>query len=160
MEYGELEEVNPHLRGGRVENHPPVHPTEIRTSISPSSAVKLNTMSACADYATEAGAKVSITLPLACGGIRGNKYKYNIQCEHFVIWEAKKEMGGADNRKCASERRRMEGYRNMTWSQADCVTPESVQADFVTPESAEGSRIECDYRTHLDDSARDWSISV
>nr|CAD7425486.1 unnamed protein product [Timema monikensis] len=40
----ELEEVNPHLRGGRVENHlgkttPTVHPTEIRTSISPSSAV-------------------------------------------------------------------------------------------------------------------------
>nr|CAD7264941.1 unnamed protein product [Timema shepardi] len=37
----ELEEVNPHLRGGKVENHlektapPPVHPTEIRTSISP-----------------------------------------------------------------------------------------------------------------------------
>nr|CAD7446684.1 unnamed protein product [Timema bartmani] len=43
-----LEEVNPHLRGGRVENHlrknhPPVHPTEIRTSISPSSVVWLNT---------------------------------------------------------------------------------------------------------------------
>nr|CAD7405031.1 unnamed protein product [Timema cristinae] len=45
-----LEEVNPHLRGGRVENHlgkpPPVHPTEIRTTISPSSAVELNTTSA------------------------------------------------------------------------------------------------------------------
>nr|CAD7423151.1 unnamed protein product [Timema monikensis] len=44
----ELEEVNLHLRGGRVENHlgkkpPPVHPTEIRTSIFPSSAVELNT---------------------------------------------------------------------------------------------------------------------
>nr|CAD7398394.1 unnamed protein product [Timema poppensis] len=58
----ELEEVNPHLRGGRVENHlgtppppsPPVHPTEIRTSISPSSAVGLNTTSALANYATEA----------------------------------------------------------------------------------------------------------
>nr|CAD7202534.1 unnamed protein product [Timema douglasi] len=42
----ELEEVNPHFRGGRVENHlrkkpPPVHPTEIRTSISPFSAVEL-----------------------------------------------------------------------------------------------------------------------
>nr|CAD7568442.1 unnamed protein product [Timema californicum] len=53
----ELEEVNPHLRGGRVENHlgppyPPVHPTEIRTSISPSSAVWLNTTSALANYAT------------------------------------------------------------------------------------------------------------
>nr|CAD7394881.1 unnamed protein product [Timema cristinae] len=55
----ELEEVNPNLRGGRVENHlgktTPVHPTEIRTSISPSSAVELNTTSALANYATEAG---------------------------------------------------------------------------------------------------------
>nr|CAD7256586.1 unnamed protein product [Timema shepardi] len=54
----EIEEVNPYLRGGRVENHlgkkPPVHPTEIRTSISPSSAVELNTTSALANYATEA----------------------------------------------------------------------------------------------------------
>nr|CAD7429653.1 unnamed protein product [Timema monikensis] len=55
----ELEVVNPHLHGGRVENHlgktTPVHPTEIRTSISPSSAVELNTTSALANYATEAG---------------------------------------------------------------------------------------------------------
>nr|CAD7424898.1 unnamed protein product [Timema monikensis] len=54
----ELEEVNPHLRGGRVENQlgktTPVHPTEIRTSISPSSEVELNTTSALANYATEA----------------------------------------------------------------------------------------------------------
>nr|CAD7408713.1 unnamed protein product [Timema cristinae] len=52
----ELEEGNPHLRGGRVENHlgktTPVYPTEIRTSISPSSAAKLNTTSALANYAT------------------------------------------------------------------------------------------------------------
>nr|CAD7425819.1 unnamed protein product [Timema monikensis] len=32
-----------------------VHPTEIRTSISPSSAVELNTSSALANYAIEAG---------------------------------------------------------------------------------------------------------
>nr|CAD7457218.1 unnamed protein product [Timema tahoe] len=32
-----------------------IHPTEIRTSISPSSAVELNTTSALANYATEAG---------------------------------------------------------------------------------------------------------
>nr|CAD7259890.1 unnamed protein product [Timema shepardi] len=55
----ELEEVYPHLRGGRVENHlgktTPVHLTEIRTSISPSSAVELSTTSALANYATEAG---------------------------------------------------------------------------------------------------------
>nr|CAD7586917.1 unnamed protein product [Timema genevievae] len=36
------------------EKPPPVHPTEIRTSISPSSAVELNTTNALANYATEA----------------------------------------------------------------------------------------------------------
>nr|CAD7575306.1 unnamed protein product [Timema californicum] len=36
------------------EKPPPVHPTEIRTSISPSSAVELITTSALANYATEA----------------------------------------------------------------------------------------------------------
>nr|CAD7604065.1 unnamed protein product [Timema genevievae] len=36
------------------EKPPPVHPTEIRTSISPSSMVWLNTTSALANYATEA----------------------------------------------------------------------------------------------------------
>nr|CAD7196796.1 unnamed protein product [Timema douglasi] len=35
-------------------NHPPVHPTEIRISISPSSAVEHNTTSVLANYATEA----------------------------------------------------------------------------------------------------------
>nr|CAD7395088.1 unnamed protein product [Timema poppensis] len=54
---GLKEEVNPHLRGGRVENHlgktTPVHPTNIRTSISPSLAVELNTTSALVNYATE-----------------------------------------------------------------------------------------------------------
>nr|CAD7600662.1 unnamed protein product [Timema genevievae] len=37
------------------EKPPPVHPTEIRTSISPSSAVELNTTGMLANYATEAG---------------------------------------------------------------------------------------------------------
>nr|CAD7590525.1 unnamed protein product [Timema genevievae] len=41
------------------EKTPPVHPTEIRTSISPSSAVGLNTTSALANYATEADIKAS-----------------------------------------------------------------------------------------------------
>nr|CAD7259201.1 unnamed protein product [Timema shepardi] len=53
----ELEEVNSHLRGGRVENHlgknTPVHTTEIRTSVSPSTAVKLYTTSALTNYAIE-----------------------------------------------------------------------------------------------------------
>nr|CAD7426046.1 unnamed protein product [Timema monikensis] len=39
------------------EKPPPVHPTEIRTSISPSSAVELNTTSELANYATEAVAE-------------------------------------------------------------------------------------------------------
>nr|CAD7409548.1 unnamed protein product [Timema cristinae] len=37
-----------------------VHPTEIRTSISPSSAVELNTTSALANYATEAALSTHI----------------------------------------------------------------------------------------------------
>nr|CAD7597871.1 unnamed protein product [Timema genevievae] len=44
------------------EKPPPVHPTEIRTSISPSSAVELNTTGALANYATEAGLKPSYSL--------------------------------------------------------------------------------------------------
>nr|CAD7196832.1 unnamed protein product [Timema douglasi] len=50
----------------RVENHlgnPPVHLTEIRTSISPSSAVELNTTSALANYATEEGVERKVGLP-------------------------------------------------------------------------------------------------
>nr|CAD7569597.1 unnamed protein product [Timema californicum] len=43
------------VTGEFTEKPPPVHPTEIRTSISPSSAVELNTTSALANYATEAG---------------------------------------------------------------------------------------------------------
>nr|CAD7589487.1 unnamed protein product [Timema genevievae] len=39
--------------GGHAEKPPPVHPTEIRTSISPSSVAELNTTSALANYATE-----------------------------------------------------------------------------------------------------------
>nr|CAD7426563.1 unnamed protein product [Timema monikensis] len=37
-----------------VSGHALIHPTEIRSSISPSSAVELNTTSALANYATEA----------------------------------------------------------------------------------------------------------
>nr|CAD7432664.1 unnamed protein product [Timema monikensis] len=66
IEKVELEEVNPHLRGGRVENHlgktTPVHPTEIRTSISPFSAVELNTTSGLANYATEAAPVLTNTI--------------------------------------------------------------------------------------------------
>nr|CAD7426974.1 unnamed protein product [Timema monikensis] len=44
-------------RKPKIGKPPPVHPTEIRTSISPSSAVELNTTSALANYATEAEQK-------------------------------------------------------------------------------------------------------
>nr|CAD7452302.1 unnamed protein product [Timema tahoe] len=40
---------------------PPVYPTKIRTSISPSSAVELNTTSALANYATEIRTQVTRT---------------------------------------------------------------------------------------------------
>nr|CAD7409170.1 unnamed protein product [Timema cristinae] len=43
------------------EKLPPVHPTEIRTSISPSSSVELNTTSVLANYATEAGKDIEVT---------------------------------------------------------------------------------------------------
>nr|CAD7458635.1 unnamed protein product [Timema tahoe] len=45
---GRMDDVKPWF-----EKPPPVHPTEIRTSIFPSSAVELNTTSALANYATE-----------------------------------------------------------------------------------------------------------
>nr|CAD7197696.1 unnamed protein product [Timema douglasi] len=45
---------------------PPVHPTEIRTSISPSSAVELNMTSALANYATEAGSVWLAVYYFAC----------------------------------------------------------------------------------------------
>nr|CAD7569967.1 unnamed protein product [Timema californicum] len=45
-------DISPNFAG--LEKPPQVHPTEIRTSISPSSAVELNTTSVLANYATEA----------------------------------------------------------------------------------------------------------
>nr|CAD7587218.1 unnamed protein product [Timema genevievae] len=50
------------------EKPPPVHSTEIRTSISPSSAVGLNTTSALANYATEAD---MVNLPKVLGASGG-----------------------------------------------------------------------------------------
>nr|CAD7426653.1 unnamed protein product [Timema monikensis] len=41
-------------KGADEDKQPPVHPTKIRTSISPSSVVELNTFSALANYTTEA----------------------------------------------------------------------------------------------------------
>nr|CAD7461757.1 unnamed protein product [Timema tahoe] len=74
-----LEEVNPHLSGERVENHlgktTPSSPDRdsnldlpVRTSISPSSAVELNTTSALANYATEAEL-IDKALSFSIGGV-------------------------------------------------------------------------------------------
>nr|CAD7397371.1 unnamed protein product [Timema cristinae] len=49
----------------------PIHPTEIRTSFSPSSAVELNTTSALADYATEAGNQLEKNRRYLIGSIQG-----------------------------------------------------------------------------------------
>nr|CAD7258492.1 unnamed protein product [Timema shepardi] len=72
----ELEEVDPHLRGVRVENHlgktTTVHPTEIRTSISPSLAVDLNTTSGLANYTTEAGLFVRGVVRPGVGAVPGS----------------------------------------------------------------------------------------
>nr|CAD7588242.1 unnamed protein product [Timema genevievae] len=46
------------VKEAEEEKPPPVHSTEIRTSISPSSGVELNTTSMLANYATEAGEKM------------------------------------------------------------------------------------------------------
>nr|CAD7587660.1 unnamed protein product [Timema genevievae] len=61
--------------GKSFRKHPPtpVHPTEIRTSISPSSAVELNTTSALANYATEAGRDEEGILKRKCTHISGEK---------------------------------------------------------------------------------------
>nr|CAD7571603.1 unnamed protein product [Timema californicum] len=51
-----------YLNQANEEKPPPFHPTEIRTLISPSSAVEPNTTSALANYATEAG-KTTLSPP-------------------------------------------------------------------------------------------------
>nr|CAD7580784.1 unnamed protein product [Timema californicum] len=60
-----------HLLKLTKEKPPPVHPTEIRTSISPYSAIELNTTSALANNATEAGMFVKYIAAIIPGnGIR------------------------------------------------------------------------------------------
>nr|CAD7394533.1 unnamed protein product [Timema cristinae] len=74
----ELDEVNQHLRGGRVDNHlgktTPSSPD--RDSISPSSAVEFNTTSALANYATE------ILGFLSSGMDRSMRCPFGLACSH------------------------------------------------------------------------------
>nr|CAD7409340.1 unnamed protein product [Timema poppensis] len=53
-----------YLPAGCKEKPPPVHPTEVRTSISSSSAVELNTTSALANHTTEAGETIASSASL------------------------------------------------------------------------------------------------
>ncbi|CAG2054652.1 unnamed protein product [Timema podura] len=65
---------------GRVqpmEKPPPVHPTEIRASISPSSVVKLNTTRALANYTTEAESLLcQESKSLLCAWWKHSKFTY------------------------------------------------------------------------------------
>nr|CAD7402076.1 unnamed protein product [Timema poppensis] len=96
----ELEEVNPHLRGGRVENHlgksTPSSPGEIRTSISPSSVVEqLNTTNALGNYATEGKQNTCILdwalegwlscTWLFCRSCKGEEFSCNLMKESIVL---------------------------------------------------------------------------
>nr|CAD7203081.1 unnamed protein product [Timema douglasi] len=80
----ELEEVNPHL--GTTN---PVHPTEIRTSITPASAVELNTTSALANYATEAGQPTLVSTNMlirSMGPISELDMDYSMDCYFRQYW--------------------------------------------------------------------------
>nr|CAD7596093.1 unnamed protein product [Timema genevievae] len=63
---------------------PPVHPTEIRTSISPSSAVGLNTTSALANYATEAGSTMLFLIVCATTKVLCPPH----DCHYVTLWKA------------------------------------------------------------------------
>nr|CAD7257755.1 unnamed protein product [Timema shepardi] len=82
-----------HADDGEIgEKPPPVHPTEIRTSISPSSAVELNTSSALANYATEAAEE----MPAGVGGsyrsLADDVYKSTTVAENkFSVLESVKK---------------------------------------------------------------------
>nr|CAD7265322.1 unnamed protein product [Timema shepardi] len=62
------------------EKPPPVHPTEIRTSISPSSAVELNTTSALANYGTEAGSE-DVKYVIKGSFDLGSQYHYTMETQ-------------------------------------------------------------------------------
>nr|CAD7266981.1 unnamed protein product [Timema shepardi] len=72
---------------GHREKPPRVHPTEIRTSISPSSAVELNTTRALANYAAEAGTEAIwgcvTSHVISLGGVmRGEAFSHKITLRH------------------------------------------------------------------------------
>nr|CAD7593542.1 unnamed protein product [Timema genevievae] len=72
---------------------PPVHPTEIQTSFSPSLAVGLNTTSALANYATEAGSFPTIS----SYGTRRNERALEIPSLHYRRLEAKEILAKESN---------------------------------------------------------------
>nr|CAD7265932.1 unnamed protein product [Timema shepardi] len=95
-------------KGGGYQNNecekpPPVHLTKIRTSISPSSAVDLNTTSALANYATEAATHIFVGLnerkALSLDGTKLYKvgthsFKSLSALSLFLLWGVKQIIGG------------------------------------------------------------------
>nr|CAD7265934.1 unnamed protein product [Timema shepardi] len=79
----ELGEVKPHFRGAGVENHlrktTPRSPDRDSNSISPSSAVELNTTCALANYATEAA---SVHYPTSDGPHASEFELYSLSASH------------------------------------------------------------------------------
>nr|CAD7596801.1 unnamed protein product [Timema genevievae] len=82
-EFKEQLQVDHEMQKMEQEKPPPVHPTEIRTSISPSSAVELNTTGALANYATEAG---DVAIDSSTG--RGNTLLFG-----YEFWTLRKRRG-------------------------------------------------------------------
>nr|CAD7197343.1 unnamed protein product [Timema douglasi] len=90
-----------------TEKPPPVHPIEIRTSISPSSAVEFNTTSALANYATEGAVKTKqieetycIRLSTGPAGNNGSKPldEHSLTRENKTlrardVWQTKRRLG-------------------------------------------------------------------
>nr|CAD7201376.1 unnamed protein product [Timema douglasi] len=90
------------------EKPPSVHPTEIRTSISPCSAVELNTTSALVDYATEAAArKNEENFPRR----RGETHDPNFMVIWYFCrkWEGRKQGGKGKEIKGGRKRQKSQG---------------------------------------------------
>nr|CAD7608280.1 unnamed protein product [Timema genevievae] len=88
-----------------------VHPTEIRTSISPSSAVELNTTGALANYATEADDNCLRIVSRAGWGARPSKeVEYMIIPVQYVVIQHTATPECATASKCAARVAGLQAY--------------------------------------------------
>nr|CAD7568122.1 unnamed protein product [Timema californicum] len=102
------------------EKPPPVHSTEIRTSISPSSVVELNTTSALANYLTEAEPSACAEDEFMC--YNGQCVSLRHRCDlHYDCWDKSDELQCGDV-ECDT------GYRKCL-SGGQCV-PETNWCDY------------------------------